>query len=172
MRLYFFLLAWCVGVSANVFAQSPSITFDHVAIDDGLSQSTVFAITQDAQGFMWFGTRDGLNRFDGRRVKVFRNDPADPSTISDNTIYCLMTDSKGRVWIGTRHGLNLYDEKNDNFIRDFSFNRAEISSATCLFEDRSKNIWIGTRGGLKLLLEGDTTKVVYFNHDPSKSSSL
>jgi signal transduction histidine kinase/ligand-binding sensor domain-containing protein/AraC-like DNA-binding protein len=172
MRLYFFLLAWCVAFSASVFAQSPSITFDHVAIEDGLSQSTVFAITQDAQGFMWFGTRDGLNRFDGRRVKVFRNDPADPSTISDNTIYCLMTDSKGRVWVGTRHGLNLYNEKNDNFIRDFSFNRAEISSATCLFEDRSKNIWIGTRGGLKLLLEGDTAKVVYFNHDPSKPSSL
>ena len=172
-RICYLCFAWCIAGLLNTYAQFSNITFDHVTIEDGLSQSTVFSITQDAQGFMWFGTRDGLNRFDGRRIKVFRHDPDDPLTISDNTIYSLLTDSQGRLWIGTRHGLNLYDSKNDNFIGNFSFeSHTEIASITCLYEDRSKNIWIGTRGGLRVLIGGDTTKFIQFRHDSNKPNSL
>ena len=172
-RIYCFFFAWSVLGLLNGYAQYSNITFDHLTIENGLSQSTVFAITQDSQGFMWFGTRDGLNRFDGSRVKVFRNDQGDPSSLSDNTIYSLMTDSRARLWIGTRHGLNLYNAKNDSFIRNFSFqDQLEAISISCLYEDRSKNIWIGTRGGLKLLVEGDTSRFVQFNHAPNKPNSL
>lgn len=172
-RIYCFFLAWCILGLLNGHAQYSDITFDHITIENGLSQSTVFAITQDSQGFMWFGTRDGLNRFDGSRVKVFRNDQGDPLTLSDNTIYSLLTDSHKRLWIGTRHGLNLYDEKNDYFVRDFSFrDQVENISISCLYEDRSKNIWIGTRGGLKLLAGGDTSRFVQFNHEPGRPTSL
>lgn len=172
-RISYLCFAWCVAGMINAYAQFSNITFDHVTIEDGLSQSTVFAISQDEQGFMWFGTRDGLNRFDGRRIKVFRNDPDDSSAISDNTIYSLLSDTKGRLWIGTRHGLNLYDARNDSFIRDFSFgSQVETISITALYEDRSKNIWIGTRGGLKLFMGGDTTQFVQFSHDPKQTNSL
>ncbi|HEY3390996.1 MAG TPA: two-component regulator propeller domain-containing protein, partial [Prolixibacteraceae bacterium] len=97
-------------------AQTSDIEYDNITLDQGLSQSTVFAITQDAQGFMWFGTQDGLNRYDGYSVKVFRHNPANNETIGDNTIRTLLCDSKGDLWIGTENnGLDRYVSKENRF---------------------------------------------------------
>ena len=75
----------------RLLAQSENIRFDRISIEDGLSQSTVFTILQDRQGFMWFGTQDGLNKFDGYQFTIYKNDPEDPTTISDNftrVVFC------------------------------------------------------------------------------------
>ena len=76
-------------------------------IEDGLSQSTIFASLQDSKGYMWFATRSGLNRYDGYSFKVFYNDPKDPTSLSDDGTNSLFEDKNGSLWIGTIYGLSL-----------------------------------------------------------------
>jgi len=87
-----------------VTAPVTNIKFDQIGLEQGLSQSTVYAITQDKYGFMWFGTDDGLNRYDGYSIKVFKHNSTDPYSIADNTILSLLNDRKGNLWIGLRRG--------------------------------------------------------------------
>jgi hypothetical protein len=97
---------------------SPYIRFGRFTSKDGLSSDQVFDITQDNQGFMWFGTLDGLNRYDGTGVKVYRHDPDDPNSLSHNYIRALAVDRSGVLWLGTwGGGLNQYDREKDAFIR-------------------------------------------------------
>jgi ligand-binding sensor domain-containing protein/signal transduction histidine kinase/DNA-binding response OmpR family regulator len=123
----------------------------HYSIEQGLSQSTVFTIYQDSQGYLWFGTRGGgLNRFDGYEFKVFRSNSYDPSSISDNEVISLFEDSKGNFWVGTRYGgVNLYDRDKESFLQCSIFpEKAEKFAANCFFEDIQNNVWIGTDEGL------------------------
>ncbi len=86
------------------------LKFEHLFIEDGLSQSSVFDIYQDRQGFFWFGTQDGLNCYDGYSFKVYRADPHDSSAITDNYIQVIREDEFGNMWIGTAGGgLNRFD---------------------------------------------------------------
>src|SRR5688572_15824874 len=156
-RAVMLLMIVCSISSFAVKAQN--LEFDHLTLEDGLSESTVLAIAQDAQGFMWFGTREGLNRFDARNITIFRNQPERASSLSDNFVYCLLSDRRGRLWIGTRNGLNLFDPRTETFTRFFSDRGNQTLSdntVTSLLEDREGRIWIGTRGGLNLLVEEDS----------------
>jgi len=82
----------------------PSIRFDRITIADGLSFSKVDAMLQDRQGFLWVGTERGLNKYDGYQFTVYRNDPADPGSLSHDRIYALYEDSAGELWVGTAVG--------------------------------------------------------------------
>ncbi len=133
-------------------AQPDGVKFDHIGLEEGLSQSTVTAIVQDARGFMWFGTQDGLNRYDGYSVKVYMNDPTDTNSISDNGVWSLLSDSRGDLWIGTEHGgLNRYVYSENRFYHytSKSDDPASISDnyVLALFEDSNHDIWIGTHSG-------------------------
>ncbi len=91
-------------------AHKKNVHFDHISIRDGLSQAVVNAILQDHHGFMWFGTQEGLNRYDGYEFEVFAHDPADPGSISHDSIRSLHEDKLGVLWIGTDGGgLNRFD---------------------------------------------------------------
>ena len=85
--------------------------FTHLTIEQGLSDQRVHAILQDSTGFMWFGTINGLNRYDGYNIVEFRNDPADPRSLSGNWIDDLFEDSSGTIWVATRSGLNAFDRQ-------------------------------------------------------------
>ncbi|MEO7990072.1 MAG: two-component regulator propeller domain-containing protein [Chryseolinea sp.] len=121
------------------------VKFSRIEVGSGLSNSNVTYILQDSKGFLWFGTQDGLNKFDGYNFKVYRNNPDDTCSLVTNAINCIFEDSQKKIWVSTRSGgLQYYDNKLDRFIRisEFSTN-AQIVQIT---EDDNKNVWItGTR---------------------------
>lgn len=89
--------------------------FKHYEVENGLSNNAVICIMQDHLGFMWFGTRDGLNRFDGLSYKIFRNDPSKKNTIGSNAIMSLSEDDENKIWVGTEKGLFVFDELTESF---------------------------------------------------------
>ncbi len=108
--IYFLLLIpWL-----SLLGQKPYLQFEYYTSAQGLSQNSVYAIIQDKQGFMWFATQDGLNRFDGYGFKIFRNENHLKSTAS-NYIYSMAGDAHGRIWIGTTTGLAIFDPKNSSY---------------------------------------------------------
>lgn len=156
-------------------AQQERLAFRHLTIVDGLSQNAVQAIVQDRRGFMWFGTKDGLNRYDGYAFVVFRHDPFDSTSVSDNDVTALLVDRRERLWVGTRGGgLNLFDRVRKTFRH---FPGGPKQTITSLGDDRAGNIWIGTEEeGLYRLAEGqvEAPRPTFerFTHDPDDPHSL
>lgn len=91
------------------YGESQPRRFKHLTSTDGISQSEVYTFLEDNRGFIWFGTVDGLNRYDGYNIEIFNTSIDDPHSLSNNTIRSLAEDHLGRIWIGTDDGLNLYD---------------------------------------------------------------
>jgi ligand-binding sensor domain-containing protein/signal transduction histidine kinase/CheY-like chemotaxis protein len=148
-----FLTFLILLIFSSVFGQ---LSFDHLSITSGLSQSTVLSIYKDSRGYMWFGTRDCLNRYDGRKVKVYKTDENDPSSISANDyIYTIHEDKDKNLWIGTQNGLNRYIPETDSFERiPYAPNhKSSISNLIVLTVTSGNNgrLWFGTNYGLSLL---------------------
>lgn len=140
--------------------------FGAVGIADGLSQGMVYCIMQDARGFLWFGTKEGLNRYDGYSFKVYRNVPGDATSLADNQIFSLAEDVRGRIWIGTRtQGLQLFDPVTEIFtpfpIPSNNPRRTINEAIHHLLVDQEGYLWIG--GWKRLLARLDT------RHDASGS---
>lgn len=132
-------------------AQAPAINFRHIKSENGLSNSTIETILQDNRGFLWFGTRDGLNRYDGSQMIIYRNSSADSTSISDNYITSLYEDKQHNLWVGTLNGLNKFDPKLNRFTRlkYKPTDQRSISSnyITSIYGDTKGRIWIGTSSG-------------------------
>lgn len=151
MKKYLFLLVLFFKFCFPALCQE--LKFSHINSENGLSMSVVHSITQDKQGLMWFGTDDGLNKYDGKKILVYKNDPADSTTISDNSILSLHEDVNGVLWIGTNvGGLNAYD----SYTNKFKIYKWTESCTNCLSNNRVSSImqdkegilWIGTDTGL------------------------
>ena len=137
-------------------AFSQGYVFEHLSVDDGLSNNSILSICQDRRGFMWFGTYHGLNKYDGYRVTPYLSDPADSLALSDNIVTCLYEDRRGNLWAGTRlGGLNRYDRARDAFVHYTPEGRPpyhlSANKVECIFEDSRGNLWVGTDHGLNLL---------------------
>lgn len=126
----------------GVFCQ-PNYSFKHYNINNGLSQNTVHAIFQDNLGFMWFGTKDGLNRFDGTSFKVYKFSPRE--NLRDNVFHRIIQDTRDNLWVGTDDGIYIYD------LRKEEFNRFELTTAdnisidgvvSDILEDEEGDIWV------------------------------
>ncbi|MGD1007476.1 MAG: two-component regulator propeller domain-containing protein [Ignavibacteriaceae bacterium] len=138
---------------ANLYAQDDNeFEFTNLTTEDGLSLSAVTKIIQDDKGFLWFGTYNGLNRYDGYNFKIFLPDPSNPKSISNHSTWALLKDSKGFIWVGTLDGLNRYDWKTDQFYKyknnPHDPNSISSNNITSIFEDKSGTLWIGTNNGL------------------------
>ncbi len=175
-----------VGLNSKIsVAQTPrDINFNHITNDQGLSQSTVNDILQDSEGFMWFATQDGLNRYNGYEITIYKNDPDDPHSLSLNEVQSLYEDRDGNLWIGTLGGgVNLYDRMLDRFIQfkgDLNRPTKTLSdnSIWAMYEDDRGNFWIGTSWGLnkmKKIVREDTTyltKVTHYVTQPDNPESI
>jgi len=161
-RLYLFLIIILLipFCGATLYAQQylsgkQNVKFTHITTGDGLSQSTVTCILKDKYGFMWFGTEDGLNKYDGYRFNIYRNKLTDKYSIAGNSITALYEDKAGNVWIGTKEGLSRYNRTNNTFTNYCASltdpNTLTNASINTLGEDESGNIWIGTYINLNLL---------------------
>src|SRR5690349_15790112 len=110
LRITLFLCS----LSFMLSAQS-HFRFDHYTTNDGLSQSQPYSIFQDSYGYIWIGTQDGLNRFDGYDFKVYKNNPFDSTTLTHNWVWTIEEDKNGDLWVGTFQGLCKYDRSEDRF---------------------------------------------------------
>ncbi|TZF82793.1 response regulator [Pedobacter sp. BS3] len=136
---------------ANVHAQN-HITFKRLTINEGLSQNTVFTIMQDKTGFIWIGTEDGLNKYDGYEFTIYKHDNNNPHSLSHSQVNALYEDPKGNFWVGTSDGLNLFDRNTETFTRvSTGMNKDSESNdfITSFLYDSYGNLWIGTYNGLK-----------------------
>lgn len=164
-------------VPSFLLSQEIGPRFDRISINEGLSQSTVNAILQDREGFLWFGTQDGLNKYDGYNFKIFRNNPSDSNSISDNWISCLYLDQKGDIWIGTYHGgLNRYDANNDKFIRYYHHiddsNTISGNNVTSIIADQRGIYWIGIWGGGVSRYDPKTNSFTHLRYNSNSLNTL
>lgn len=155
MTRKFFILIFLLFF-LKTFSQT---SFNHLRVEDGLSHNSVISMLQDHRGFMWFGTKDGLNRFDGYNFKVFRHQKADPYSLGSNFIRSLH-EYNGFIWVGTDTGLFRYDEKTESFTLIKSTKDKPVLD---IQGDLSANLWFIAAGNLhkKKLNNGTQAEEIY-----------
>ncbi|HEX8515551.1 MAG TPA: two-component regulator propeller domain-containing protein [Bacteroidia bacterium] len=171
LTLLLFLL--CRG---NITAQE--LKFSHITAEQGLTMGVVNCVLQDSRGFMWFGTQDGLNKYDGYNITVFKHNPLDTNSLSNNFINFLYEDKNSILWIGTDGGgLDAYDLVTGRF-RHFrsggkKSNSISNNKVRCMLEDNEGLLWIGTDEGLNVFDKTTNTFTNYLNdsHDPYSISN-
>ncbi|MCB2214278.1 GAF domain-containing protein [bacterium] len=150
--------------------------FDHLSAADGLSDQTVLTILQDQQGFLWFGTEEGLNRYDGYSFTTYQSDPNDPTSLSDSYITATIQDPDGSIWVGTYYGglnrLNPRDGSFEHFQPDPADpNAIPAERVTALLMTSAGQLWVGTRAGLSRL-DRETGQFITYQHTPGDPDSL
>jgi len=158
--LLYFILIWC-----NLYGQKDVMRFNNLTTGMGLSNGDVTCTYQDNMGFVWIGTVDGLNRYNGLEFEVFKHDKKDSTTLPGNYIYDVLQDSKNNLWIGLINGLCKYNYDLNNFERINykceNGNKKEIN-VEIIFEDDSSNLWIGGSDALFLIDEENEKFISYF----------
>lgn len=170
------VLAAGIGVFGQVAGNDPSAVVRRRSIQQGLSQVSVQCLHQDREGYLWLGTQDGLNRFDGYGFTHYRYSQRNPQSISANDVHTIFEDRKGNFWIGTNGGgINRFDRATGLFTRyqpdpknPKSFGSPRVDA---ILEDRAGNLWIATPEGLFRMdvAKGEFTG---FRHDPNDPNSL
>ena len=167
-----FVLGGLLGPPAS--GQVPATRFEHLSVDDGLSHSAIHDMVQDRHGFLWFATRNGLNRYDGRSFRVFQHDPDDPDSLTDSLVGALLEDRDGRLWVGTPSGLDVYDFATDRFVhhRHDPDDPLSLSSDSIgeIFEDRAGNLWVATEQGIDR--RNPDGSFLRLGHDPADPTRL
>lgn len=167
---------WLTWMSIRGVAQINIVLPERVPISHAISQNTILCIVQDRQGFMWFGTQDGLNKYDGYKFTVYKHDFRDANSLSDNYINTILEDQNGTLWIGTQNGLNQFDRDKQKFIR-FQNNPGSTKSishnnVSSIIEDNNGILWIGTHGGGVNQLDLTTMTFSHYRHNPTNPQSL
>ena len=154
-----------VALSSSILCQSPDVTFEKFTTSRGLSSNTVYSTVQDELGFIWLGTKSGLNRFDGYEFKSYPLPMAENETVDNVTVFSLLVDKKGVMWIGLKdQGLLAFDQLSNTF-RRYPFEEnwtVDWNTITVkeIYEDSRGWLWIGTYGGGAIVLD-EERKVKY-----------
>lgn len=154
-KLFYYLLFYLAICPLLLEGQIGDAKFEHLSTNDGLSQSSVRAILQDQTGFLWLGTGDGLNRYDGYNYLIYKKIPQNSNSLSHNMIWSLWEDRAGIIWIGTDMGLNRLDPRVEQFTRylknPYRSNSLSENSVRAVLEDSHDELWVGTNRGLNRL---------------------
>ncbi|BAX82025.1 sensor histidine kinase [Labilibaculum antarcticum] len=135
----------------TLFSQQNNIRFKRITINEGLSLSSVYCIFQDSKGFMWFGTEDGLNRYDGKNFTIYRSDPENSNSISNKWIEQVLEDRSGNLWFGSRGGLTQFNPVSEIFTQYRGIepnNQLSNDTITHLYEDQNNRLWVGSLKGI------------------------
>jgi signal transduction histidine kinase/ligand-binding sensor domain-containing protein len=150
------------------------IRFRRLSNPQNLSQVRVESIVQDTQGFMWFGTSNGLNRYDGYKFKVFKHEPGNPKSLSGVYVYSSFKDHSGNLWVGTDEFLDRFDPETETFTHyklDKPATNGLSSIVTRISEDPSGKLWLSTRNGL-FRLDPNSGDLKNYVHDPADPFTL
>ncbi|MCK8524394.1 ATP-binding protein [Aquimarina sp. D1M17] len=173
MKYNISILVWVI----HFFAISQEYNFNnfiHLSVSEGLSQSTVLAVEQDRLGQIWIGTRDGLNKYNGEEITVYRTSPNDSTTLSNNDILSILEDSEGNIWVGTYNGLNRFSPKEQKFTRYFystEKNTNQHFSTRTIKEIDSNHLWMGTSSGL-FIYQKDKAKFIEITDTSGNESQI
>ncbi len=150
--------------------------FSHYSLEQGLSNATVFDILMDRRGYLWFATKDGLNKFDGYRFTVYRHDTNDPDSLSANMLAKLLEDSRGELWVCTMGGgVSRFDRKTERFTAVNSCTqplRLRRDGVLAIAEDAEGYVWVSLQGAGLDRFSPDRARVDPFTHDPDDPGSL
>jgi signal transduction histidine kinase/ligand-binding sensor domain-containing protein/DNA-binding response OmpR family regulator len=158
------LLVWSLFIFEPAFGQK-ELNFIALTTKNGLSSNTVNVTLQDHNGLMWFGTSDGLNKFDGTNFTAYNHDERDSTSIPANEVISLLEDKAGKLWVGTSHGgLAYYDPQHNSFVSykgDGSMQKGNPAAARALYQDHFGDIWVGSYGGFRIIdpLTGKVTTI-------------
>jgi ligand-binding sensor domain-containing protein/signal transduction histidine kinase len=161
---------------SHLYGAPEQAKFERISLEQGLSQSSIYSILQDSQGFMWFGTQDGLNRYDGYRITVLKPDPEEPNSLSNNFILSLHEDQHGILWIGTNGGglnsLELDTGLIGHYPGDGEGHRSlSGNSVFAIHQDEEGILWLGTDRGLNRF-DSDRKQFTLYQHDNRDPHSL
>ena len=148
--------------------------FTQLSTSEGLSQTRVIQIAQDDQGFMWFGSQYGLNRYDGYKFKVFKHEPGNPNSLSGVFISSLFKDRSGSLWIGCDEFLDKFDPVRETFTHyliDTKDAQGETVPVTHISQDHGGILWLSTLRGM-FRFDPTTGKTIRYRHDPNNPFSL
>lgn len=167
-RSYYILI--CCFLYFTATAQFNNLKFENLDTADGLSSSTCLEIFQDKAGYLWFGTIDGLNKYNGYDIKVFRPVFDDSTSISNARINSITEDNYGNLWIGTNNGLNFFDKKNNKFTRINIYQKASLDLNSndvinkLLFDNEKNTLWVATNNGVvKIIIDDDSIDLKNLN---------
>jgi signal transduction histidine kinase/ligand-binding sensor domain-containing protein len=154
----------------SVAGTVPRVQFRRLTIEDGLSQSTVSCIVQDSLGFMWFGTQDGLNRYDGYEFQIYEHDADDPHSLSSNWVQHCYRDQRGSLWFITGDAVvHRYDAAMDRFhlarLEVDDPHRRGPENIRALLGDSAGRLWIGTYGGGLVEYDPEADRITYYRDD-------
>ncbi|MFP4023300.1 MAG: two-component regulator propeller domain-containing protein [Thiohalospira sp.] len=164
-------------ITKNSFSQNSEYTFEKLTVKNGLSHNNVYTIYQDQLGFLWFGTQDGLNKYDGYNFTIYRHEPDNPNSLSTGNFGKIYQDSSGIFWFGTfGGGIDKYDPKTNKFsnlsnkINDP--NSLSNNQITFFFKDSFEDLWVGTSSGGLNKLNKDGETFTRYQHNPNDSTTL
>lgn len=173
--LLFVLLYSCLLICHGSYGNDERYYLKNFNVEDGLSHQTVYAILQDKQGFMWFGTKDGLNRFDGNKFKVFRQNSHNPNALGSNTVLSLFEDDEHNIWVGTNDGVYIYNPEKEAFSKfelpGESIQKTE-GSILEIRKDNAGNIWMASNTNGLYRYNLSYKKLTNFHHIPNKPGTL
>ena len=157
----------------NKIVKSDTVNFQSLTVKNGISNNYITKILQDSRGYIWIGTADGLNRYDGSGVKIYNYDYEEEKSLNSTYITALAEDCNGNMWVGTDGGLSIINMKTNEVTRigdnsDYSISNYHVTS---IFKDNNNTMWVGTANGLNRY-DDKTGKFIKYYAEEGNSKSL